>query len=181
MTEILCHAKGANFLVPQTRTVIDIGGQDSKVIRVDESGNVVNFVMNNSCAAGTGRFLEVMAKVFQLDIEEMGSIALKSKSPCQISSVCTVFAETEVVSLRAKGRSKEDLVAGVHQASSYRVASMGERVSYRGQLMFTGGVAKNVCMKEFLTRKIGMEIFVPKEPQIIGALGAAVFCEKKLK
>jgi predicted CoA-substrate-specific enzyme activase len=179
MTEILCHAKGASFAAPQTRTVIDIGGQDSKVIRVDDSSNVVDFVMNDKCAAGTGRFLEVMARVLQCKINEMGSIALKSKGPCPISSICTVFAETEVVSLRAQGKSREDLVAGIHQAAAFRIAAMGERVGYREQLILTGGVAKNVCMKDFLQQRVGMEILVPKEPQIMGALGAALFAKEK--
>jgi predicted CoA-substrate-specific enzyme activase len=180
MTEILCHGKGASFVDRETRSVIDIGGQDSKVIRVDESGNVVDFVMNDRCAAGTGRFLEIMAKTLHLGIEAMGSVAIKSKRPCQISSICTVFAETEVVSLRAQGRSREDLVAGIHQAAAFRIAAMGESVGYISKVMLTGGVAKNTGIKEFLTQRIGIEILVPKEPQIIGALGAALFAEKQL-
>lgn len=180
VTEIICHAKGANFLLPATRTIIDIGGQDSKVISLDESGNVINFVMNDKCAAGTGRFLEVMAGVLGLNIEELGPMALKSKNPCQISSTCTIFAETEMVSLRAQGRSREDLVAGIIKAVASRVALMGHNVKMREQVVFTGGVAKNTGVKKALEREIGTEILVPQEPMIVGALGAALEAQAEL-
>ena len=180
VTEIICHAKGANYLNPQVRTVIDIGGQDSKVIRVDEKGNVVDFIMNDKCAAGTGRFLEVMATVLQLDISEMGSISLTSKAPCQISSTCTVFAETEMVSLRAEQKRREDLVAGIHKAVALRIANLGARVGYRDEVILTGGVSKNIGMKKSLEDAIGIEIMIPEEPQIIGALGAALLAKNEL-
>ena len=124
-SEIICHARGVNSLIPAARTVIDIGGQDSKVIGVREDGTVGDFIMNDKCAAGTGRFLEVMAAVLDLDIEEMGPISLTSEEPCPISSTCTIFAETEMVTLRADGRTREDLVAGIHRAVASRVAVMG--------------------------------------------------------
>ena len=131
ITEILCHAKGAHFLRQDVRTVIDIGGQDNKVVRLDETGDVVDFVMNDKCAAGTGRFFEVMASVLQLDVKEMGPMSLKSEKPSKISSTCTVFAETEMVSLRARKERREDIVAGIHKAAALRIASMRRHVGFR--------------------------------------------------
>jgi len=179
VTEILCHAKGANFLFPETRTIIDIGGQDSKAIEVDEKGDVKDFVMNDKCAAGTGRFLEVMAGVLEVgSVENMGPISLKSKEPCIISSTCTIFAESEVISLRAEGRSREDMIAGIHKAVAYRVATMAKRLTIRPMLVFTGGVAKNIGVKKALEKEFGMPVFVYEEPQIMGALGAAIFASQ---
>ena len=180
VTEILCHARGANFLIPETRGIIDIGGQDSKVIDIDERGNVTDFIMNDKCAAGTGRFLEVMAGVLELGLDEMGLVSLTSKSPCRISSTCTIFAESEVVSLRAEGRSREDLVAGIHKAIATRVAIMASSIKLKEKTVFTGGVAKNVGVKRMLEEEIGLEILVPEEPQIIGALGAALVAKQEL-
>jgi predicted CoA-substrate-specific enzyme activase len=180
VTEIICHAKGAHFFLPATRTIIDIGGQDSKAIGLDEKGNVNNFVMNDKCAAGTGRFLEVMAQVLGVTIEELGPIALTSKNPCQISSTCTIFAESELVSLRAEGKSREDLIAGIVRAVSSRVAVMGKTVGFRRDVVFTGGVAKNIGVKKALEEEIKMEIVVPEEPQIMGALGAALLAKAEL-
>ena len=179
-SEIICHARGVNLLMPAARTVIDIGGQDSKVIGVREDGTVSDFVMNDKCAAGTGRFLEVMAGVLGLDIEEMGPTSLTSEEPCSISSTCTIFAETEMVSLRAEGRRREDLVAGIHRAVASRVVIMGKTVGYREQVVFTGGVAKNVGVERFLGAEIGLPILIPEEPQIIGALGAALLAGAEL-
>jgi len=179
-SEIICHAKGVNLSMPAARTVIDIGGQDSKVIGVREDGTVSDFVMNDKCAAGTGRFLEVMAGVLGLDIEEMGPISLTSEEPCQISSTCTIFAETEMVSLRAEGRTREDLVAGIHRAVASRVVVMGKTVGYREQVIFTGGVAKNPGVRNSLEAGIGLPILIPEEPQIMGALGAALLAEAEL-
>jgi predicted CoA-substrate-specific enzyme activase len=181
VTEIICHAKGANFVIPSTRFIIDMGGQDSKAIEVDREGNVINFIMNDKCAAGTGRFLEVMASVLEVgSIDEMGPLALQSNGPCCISSTCTVFAETEVVVLRAEGKDRKDLIAGVHKAVSSRVAAMASSLTIRPDAVFTGGVAKNTGIKKFLEEEIGMEILVPDEPQIIGALGAALFAQTEL-
>jgi predicted CoA-substrate-specific enzyme activase len=175
-TEIICHAKGANFIFPEVRTIIDIGGQDSKAIEVDDEGNVRDFIMNDKCAAGTGRFLEVMAGVLQAgSVDNMGPLSLKSEDPCQISSTCTIFAESEVVSLRAEGRSREDLIAGVHDSIASRVTNMSRRLNIKPMLVFTGGVAKNAGVKKSLEAKFGISIAVPEEPQIIGALGAALF------
>lgn len=180
VTEIICHAAGVSSVISQARTIIDIGGQDSKVIGLDDNGNVANFVMNDKCAAGTGRFLEVMAKVLDVEIGEMGPISLMSKDPCQMSSTCTIFAESEMVSLRAEGRSREDLLAGVHKAMSRRVAIMGKSVGFRKEVVFTGGVAKNVGIKKALEDEIGLEILIPEEPQITGALGAAILAKAEL-
>jgi predicted CoA-substrate-specific enzyme activase len=180
VSEIICHAAGVNSIISQARTVIDIGGQDSKVIGLDDSGNVSNFVMNDKCAAGTGRFLEVMARVLDIKIDDMGPISLAGKDPCQISSTCTIFAESEMVSLRAEGRSREDLIAGIHKAMAHRVAIMGKPVGFRKDVVFTGGVAKNVGIKKAMEDEIGLGILVPEEPQIMGALGAAILAKAEL-
>jgi predicted CoA-substrate-specific enzyme activase len=174
VSEIICHAKGANFLLPSVRTVIDIGGQDSKIIALDGDGNVTNFVMNDKCAAGTGRFIEVMANVLEVPLEDMGKFSLTSQKPCMISSTCTVFAESEVVSLRAKGESRENLIAGIHKGVASRTVTMGRSVGFNKEVAFTGGVAKNMGVKQYLEISIGSQIIVPEEPQIVGALGAAL-------
>ena len=179
VSEIICHAKGANFLLPSARTVIDIGGQDSKIIALDGDGNVTNFVMNDKCAAGTGRFIEVMANVLEVPLEDMGALSLNSRKPCMISSTCTVFAESEVVSLRAKGESRENLIAGIHKGVASRTITMGRSVGFHKDVAFTGGVAKNVGVKQFLEIAIGSQIIVPEEPQIIGALGAALLAREE--
>ncbi len=176
-TEIICHASGVHFLIPQVKTIIDIGAQDSKVIRVNDRGEVIDFVMNDKCAAGTGRFLEVMAQVLGLKLEEMGPKSLTSKKLCNISSTCTVFAETEVVSLRAQGKSIEDLIAGIHKAIATRVVIIGSGIKFEKEVVFTGGVAKNSGVKRALEEVGDMEIIVPTEPQITGALGAALRAE----
>jgi (R)-2-hydroxyacyl-CoA dehydratese activating ATPase len=179
ITEISCHAKGVNMLMPRARTVIDIGGQDSKVIEIDEDGNIVNFTMNDKCAAGTGRFLEVMAKVLNADIEDIGLLSRQGTDPCPISNTCTVFAESEMVALRAEGKSREDILAGIHSAMAHRVAIMGSAIGFRDQVVFTGGVARNVGMKKALQDRIGKEVLVPENPQIVGALGAAIIARDK--
>ena len=179
ITEISCHAKGVNMLMPHARTVIDIGGQDSKVIEIDEKGNIVNFTMNDKCAAGTGRFLEVMAKVLNADIQDIGLLSLDGTDPCQISNTCTVFAESEMVALRADGKGREDILAGIHHAMAHRVAIMGNAIGFRDQVVFTGGVARNEGMKKALQDRIGKEVLVPENPQIVGALGAALMARDK--
>jgi predicted CoA-substrate-specific enzyme activase len=180
LTEIICHAAGVSSLMPQARTIVDIGGQDSKVIGLDADGNVSNFVMNDKCAAGTGRFLEVMAGVLGVEISEMGAISLLGKEPCQITSTCTVFAESEMVSLRAEGKSRENILAGINKALVHRIAIMGQSVGFREKVAFTGGVAKNIGIRKALEDGIGLKIWVPEEPQIIGALGAAILAKTEL-
>jgi predicted CoA-substrate-specific enzyme activase len=178
ITEISCHAKGVNMLVPEARTVIDIGGQDSKVIEIDEQGNIVNFAMNDKCAAGTGRSLEVMAKVLNADIEEIGPLSLHGTDPCPISNTCTVFAESEMVALRAEGKRREDILAGIHSAMAHRVAIMGGAIGFRDRVVFTGGVARNEGMKKALEDRMGKHVLVPENPQIVGALGAAIIARE---
>ncbi len=174
-TEIICHAKGAHFVIPSTRFIIDMGGQDSKAIEVSPKGDVVNFAMNDKCAAGTGRFLEVMAHILQVEsMDEMGPLALESNAPCTISSTCTVFAETEVVVLRAKGKERKDLIAGVHKSAASRVVTMAASLTCAPDAVFTGGVARNTGMKKYLETELKRELLVPDKPQIIGALGAAL-------
>lgn len=179
VSEIICHATALNFLFPSVRSIIDIGGQDSKTISVDADGNVVNFAMNDKCAAGTGRFIEVIAHVLQVPLEDMGRLSLKSKKRCHISSTCTVFAETEVVSLRAQGARRVDLIAGIHRAMASRVVLLGRATGFDKDVAFTGGVAKNIGMKKALEEIIGMKIVIPQEPQITGALGAALIARNK--
>jgi predicted CoA-substrate-specific enzyme activase len=180
VTEIMCHAVGVNWVVPVARTVIDIGGQDSKAIRIDEAGRVLEFAMNDKCAAGTGRFLEVMARVLDLDIEEFADISLLSNNPLRISNVCTVFAESEVVGLRAKKCPREDIIAGLHKAAISRVVIMAKQVGIDDILVFSGGVAKNKAMIKALEDETGHKVVVPGDPQIIGALGAAIISSRNV-
>jgi len=173
-TEITCHARGAHWLFPRTRTVIDMGGQDSKVISIDGKGRVVDFVMNDKCAAGTGRFLEVMADALEVDLMEMGERSLRARGNVIISSMCTVFAESEVISLIAKGCSKDDIIRGLHAAISKRIFTMAGKLRMERPITMTGGVAKNRGIVEALRKVLKAEIHVPEEPQIVGALGAAL-------
>ncbi len=178
ITEITCHALGANWLNPDTRTVIDIGGQDSKVISVDKEGRVVDFVMNDKCAAGTGRFLEVMAQALGVKTEDLGKESLKSRRKINISSMCTVFAESEVISLIAEGCAKEDILRGLHEAIANRIGSMANRLRLENTITLTGGVAKNTGMVQALKKRLKAKVYVPPEPQIVGALGAALAAQK---
>jgi predicted CoA-substrate-specific enzyme activase len=174
MTEISCHALGAYHLSPQTGTVIDIGGQDSKVIHVGENGKVADFAMNDKCAAGTGRFLEVMAAKLEAPLDEMGVLSLKAAGEVPISSVCTVFAESEVVSLVAKNHPREEIIRGIHRAIVSRVWGMVAALGLKGAVMMTGGVAKNRGVVQLMEEKLGQAILQVEEPQIVGALGAAL-------
>ncbi|MCW4010342.1 MAG: acyl-CoA dehydratase activase [Candidatus Bathyarchaeota archaeon] len=178
VTEITTHAKGAKTLFPSAMTIIDIGGQDSKVISLDEDGRINNFVMNDKCAAGTGRFLEVMARTLEVALQDLGKLSISAEKPAKISSMCTVFAESEVVSLIAQGEKREAIIAGLHEAISKRIAGMVKQVGLRREVVFTGGVAKNVGMKASLERVFGLKINIPAEPQIIGAFGAALIAEE---
>jgi predicted CoA-substrate-specific enzyme activase len=177
-TEISCHALGAYYLFPDTGTVIDIGGQDSKVIRVGEGGKVVDFTMNDKCAAGTGRFLEVMAAKLRVPLDEMGDLSLRAKGEVQISSVCTVFAESEVVSLVARNHPREEILRGLHRAIVSRVWSMVKSIGVNGEVTMTGGVAKNSGVVVLMEERLGKPIHIHSEPQIIGALGAALLAKR---
>ncbi|UCD71901.1 MAG: 2-hydroxyglutaryl-CoA dehydratase [Syntrophobacterales bacterium] len=174
VTEITCHARGAHWLFPSTRTVIDMGGQDSKVISIDTEGRVLDFVMNDKCAAGTGRFLEVMAGALEVDLMEMGERSIRAKDGIAISSMCTVFAESEVISLIAGGCSKNDIIRGLHEAISKRIFTMAGKLRMEKPITMSGGVAKNRGIVDALRRLLKAAIHVPEEPQIVGALGAAL-------
>ena len=181
ITEITCHARGAHFLDPSVRTVIDIGGQDSKVIRLDEQGNVVNFVMNDKCAAGTGRFLEMMARTLGLSLEEMSTRGLEWKENVVISSMCTVFAESEVVSLVAQNKDVADIIHGLNVSVASKVGALAARLGKKnpGEYMMTGGVAKNKGIIQALEEKLGAKLYICDEAQLCGALGAALFAYEK--
>ncbi|OQW97007.1 MAG: 2-hydroxyglutaryl-CoA dehydratase [Desulfobacteraceae bacterium A6] len=174
ITEITCHAAGAHFLNPAVRSVIDIGGQDSKAIVMDEAGKVKDFAMNDKCAAGTGRFLEVMARALEVDINDFGKMSLEADNPARISSLCTVFAESEVISLIAKGESRKNIIAGIHESIGSRVAAMAGRLGLTSPVMMTGGVAKNIGVVKVLEGKTGKPIEVSEMAQLTGAIGAAL-------
>ncbi|HWR23415.1 MAG TPA: acyl-CoA dehydratase activase [Feifaniaceae bacterium] len=174
ITEITCHAKGAYFLNPRVRTVIDIGGQDSKIIRLDESGTVKDFAMNDKCAAGTGRFLEMMAQSLGLTLESMSVCGLDWEEEIVISSMCSVFAQSEVVSLIASGKKLPDIVRGLNTSIASRVIALGGRTGMEGAYMMTGGVAKNTGVVRAMEEKLGAPVLRPEEPELCGALGAAL-------
>lgn len=177
MTEIACHARGIKHYFPETELLIDIGGQDSKAIRIGASGRVVDFSMNDKCAAGTGRFLEVMARALEVDLDLFGETSLRADNPARISSLCTVFAESEVISLIAKGETRENIIAGIHESVASRVAALANRVGVKQPIMMTGGVAKNIGIVKALEVKFGpMEISA--SAQVNGAIGAAVIASK---
>lgn len=178
VTEITCHARGAFFTFPEARTVIDIGGQDSKVIRLDGRGRNVDFQMNDKCAAGTGRFLEVMARALEVPLEDLGRLSLNAARSIKISSMCTVFAESEVVSLVARNEPREVIIRGLHEAIAERTAGLVQRVGIEGGVAFTGGVAKNQGVAKALEERLGVRLLIPSEPQITGALGAALIAEE---
>jgi predicted CoA-substrate-specific enzyme activase len=184
LPEIVCHAKGTKFLFPTVRTVIDIGGQDSKVIELDSDGGVVRFEMNDKCAAGTGRFLEVLTeRILNLSLDELGPLALKSKQGCTLSSVCTVFAESEIISLLSEHKTKEDIAYGISKAIARRVIGMGAggQISYNELIVFSGGVAKNIGVVKAIEEELGKEVATPEEPQITAALGAAIFAKEQAR
>ena len=178
VTEITCHARGAHFLNPAVRTVIDIGGQDSKVIRLDETGGVVSFVMNDKCAAGTGRFLEMMARTLELSLEEISTIGLDWKEDIAISSMCTVFADSEVVSLVAKNKALPDIVHGLNNSVAARAAALFRRVKGEPVCMMTGGVARNQGVVQAIQEALGMDLYIHPDAQVCGALGAALFASE---
>ena len=173
ISEITAHARGVHFLFPQVRGIIDMGGQDSKIIVV-EDGQVTDFLMNDKCAAGTGKFLEHTARALEVPVTDLGTLALRSRHAAGISSMCTVFAESEVISLRARGIPKEDIAAGLIAGIARRISVMAKQMGLRDHIAFVGGVAKNAGMKAALEKELDLTLFVPPEPQITGALGAAL-------
>ena len=174
ITEITCHARGVYHLFPTARTVIDIGGQDCKAIKLSPQGKVVNFIMNDKCAAGTGRFLEVIAETLGLGLEEMSRLSLTAKKKEKISSTCTIFAEQEVVSRLAEGAAIEDIVAGLFESIASRVYSMAERLKVEKDVVITGGGAKSIGLVKAFEEKMGFSLLVPPEPLLTGAIGAAL-------
>ena len=178
VTEITCHALGARRLFADANSVIDIGGQDSKVIRLSSDGRVEDFSMNDKCAAGTGRFLEVMARSLDTSLDSLGTLSKLATQEIRISSTCTVFAESEVVALVAKGVQKEDIIRGLHQAVAERIYGMVVRLRAEPPFVMTGGVAKNSGVVAAIERRLQTKILLPEEPQIVGALGAAIIAFK---
>ena len=178
MSELSCHARGATFLFPEVHTVIDIGGQDVKVIEI-ENGMMRNFVMNDKCAAGTGRFLDVMARVLEVKVEELGTLGDRSTKDVGISSTCTVFAESEVISQLAAGTDKCDIINGIHKSVAGRVGGLCNRVGVRDMVVMTGGVAQNHGIVKALQSQLGHEIHTSPLTQYNGALGAALFAYNK--
>ena len=180
VSEISCHAKGVFFQFPNARTIIDIGGQDAKAIRIDKSGIVKQFFMNDKCAAGTGRFLDVMSRVLEITVSDLAEYSKRAEFPASISSTCTVFAESEVISQLSKGEKKENIIAGIHKS----VASKALALAYRGvveeDIVMSGGVALNAGVVAAMEEQTGMKITVAKDPQTIGALGAALFAYEEV-
>ena len=181
ITEITCHAKGAFFVNSKFRTIVDIGGQDSKVIQINDRGQVQDFEMNDKCSAGTGRFLEVMADALEVDITDFGTQALISTNPASISSTCTVFAESEVISRLNQGANRLDIIAGIHKTIATKIAALTARVGINEVVALTGGVALNPGVKKMLEKQLNVTIEVPDHPQMIGALGAALIASEHLE
>ena len=181
VTEISCHGRGAHYFNPAVRTILDIGGQDSKAIRLNEKGEVADFVMNNKCAAGTGRFLEMIARSLEVDVDELGSIALQSKEDIEITSMCSVFAESEVISLIANNREKTDIANGICRAVANKSYSLLKRVGLEKEFMMTGGVAKNAGVVRAVEEKLGTKLYICPEPEIVGAAGAALYALDKVE
>ncbi len=175
VTEISCHGRGAVHMFPDTRTVVDMGGQDTKAISVAPTGEIVDFCMNDKCAAGTGRFLGAASSALDIPLERLGPTALEGERPVKISTTCTVFAESEVLSWLGKGKKIEDILLGVHQSIAARSAGLLRRVGINDQVTFTGGVARNTAMIATLNERLGVEVNVSEESHYMGALGAALF------
>lgn len=175
VTEISCHGRGAVHMFPDTRTVVDMGGQDTKAIRVSATGEILDFCMNDKCAAGTGRFLGAASAALDIPLDELGPTALKAERPVRISTTCTVFAESEVLSWLGKGKKIEDILLGVHQSIAARSIGLLRRVGIDEEVTFTGGVAKNIGMIQALNEGMGLSVNVSEESHYMGALGAALF------
>jgi (R)-2-hydroxyacyl-CoA dehydratese activating ATPase len=180
LTEISCHARGAQFLCPGTRTVIDMGGQDSKAISVGPSGEVLDFVMNDKCAAGTGRFLANAAEVIGIGLEEIGPLSMQAVRPVKMATVCTVFVEADILSYLANGKTPADILGGVHLAIAKRTLSLARRVNIEPEITMTGGVARNVGMVHALEEVLGATLNVSPDAHFIGAVGAAIFALEKM-
>jgi benzoyl-CoA reductase subunit A len=181
ISEISCHARGINYYYPSVRTILDMGGQDCKAINCDAEGKVTNFVMNDKCAGGTGRFLEMIAEVLNVALVEIGDVALKSTSVMPFNTICAVFAKSEAITYLRKGTSRSDILAGLNDAIATRCHNLLKRVSIEKEFTITGGIAKNKGMVAKIKEKVGLEPRLAEDPQIIGALGAALFAQDKLE
>ena len=179
VTEISCHARGGQYLFPQTRTVLDIGGQDTKAIKLGAEGQVLDFCMNDKCAAGTGRFLGAAAMALDIPLGELGPLALVAKNPVKITTTCTVFAETEIINWLARGKKVEDVLMGVHQAIATRSISLLRRVGVEDEVTFTGGVTRNIAMVQILEEMLETHLNVSEEAHYMGAIGASLFALEK--
>jgi len=180
VSEIRAYAVGARHLYPDCRTVIDVGGQDTKAILLSDGGEVQKFEMNDRCAAGTGKFLEVMANTLEVNIGDLGELALSASNVVKINSLCTVFAESEVVSLMSRGEESSAIALALHDAIATRITGMVRRVGPRQRIVFAGGGALNKCLHQLLSEKLGIEVRVPHDPQIVGAFGAALLAEQNV-
>jgi predicted CoA-substrate-specific enzyme activase len=177
ITELSCHARGVYSLFPNVRTAIDIGGQDAKCLKI-QNGKLMDFVMNDKCAAGTGRFLEVIAATLGIKLEDLGTMSLKSTKKVAISNICTIFAQQEIVTQLSEGEKAEDIIAGMHDALASRVATLARRLKIEPDVVLTGGVAKNIGMVKAMKESLGCELLVPEEPLLTGALGAAILAKE---
>jgi predicted CoA-substrate-specific enzyme activase len=180
LTELTCHARGAHYLFPDVRTILDMGGQDCKAIRCDDAGRLLNFVMNDKCAAGTGRFLELTARVLGLSLDALGDLAIEAASAVKINSTCAVFAKSEVTSLIREGKDRRDVLAGLHSSIAGRVYNLLRGVGIEPQLAITGGVGKNKAIVLEIEKRAKLKCLIAEEPQIVGALGAALFARDKI-
>jgi len=181
VSDIRCCARGINSIFPSVRTVIDVQGMSSQVIRLNEKGQVINFVVSEKCAAGSGRFLDVIANVLRIDLEDIGSLSLKSKNLVTFTTGCAVFGESEAISRVAEGASKEDILAGVHRALANKVSTLVERVGLEKDCAISGGGALNVGLVKSVEEKLGIELLVPPQPRFVTALGAAMMAEERHK
>ena len=175
VTEVSCQARGVHALLPEVRTIVDVGGQDSKVITVDEHGHIQDFALNDRCAAGTGRFLEVMAAALGIEVGQLGDLAAHAQEPVKFSTVCTVFAESEVIGLLATGEGRQNIAAGLCTASAQRIAALMGQIRYQPPVALVGGVAYNKGVRQALTQLLDVPLLVPEYPQLTCAYGAAVW------
>jgi len=177
ITELTCHARGVYNLFPGVKTAIDIGGQDAKCLKI-KHGKLVDFVMNDKCAAGTGRFLEVIAAALGISLEDLGKLSLKSTKLITISNICTIFAQQEITSRLSEGEKAEDIIAGMHHALASRVAALAQRLKIEPDVVLTGGVAKNIGIVKAMSEILGCELLVPEDPLLTGAMGAAILARE---
>lgn len=181
ISEITCHGKGIAHLLPRARTVIDIGGQDAKAISLNERGEIVNFFMNDKCAAGTGRFLENIARILEIDLADMAGCHFRSAAPARVSSTCAVFAESEIISLLSNGVARDDIVAGVHQSIAIRACALANRAGVVDEVVMCGGVARDAGVVDAISKNLGRNVTVAPHPQVTGALGAALLAFHEAK